>query len=892
MQGLVRERLVRRWPLVGRAVQTKEFDEVLADRRRTGFFIYGHAGVGKSRLAEECLEKAEEKGHATRRAVATVAAASVPLGAIAHLLPNGIGLSDPVAGFAAVAEALRESRPRGGRTVILIDDVHLLDATSAMLLRQLMDAGLVFLIGSVRSGEACNDVVAALTGGDTAHRVDLCDLPLHCVRELLERVLGGTVGSRAANLVHASSGGNPLFLRELVTGAAEAGTLAHDGELWEITECRFSTTRRLTDLIRLRLSSASTAGRRVLDTLALCEPLSPALLAGEGDLQAAEELEEAGFVVVVPEQRRSTMRLAHPLYGEVLREQMPEVRRRETLLRHVAVLERCGARRRDDALHLARYRLAATGTADPALLAQAAALAVHAAEYTQALFLLRALSEEQHGVGTRLLMGKALFETGDFDHAEAVLAMADAVAEGEREVVPVTLVRTQNLVWGLGSSSERVWEVLGAARRRVGSPSGRFALTVNEAMCALAVGDFARSRALCESLDLDDPGAVDVQTRFIAAITKSAALSAFGAAQEALAWAERARDVMSAAESNGSPLGMHEALHQYQSIRVLALTEDGRLNEARSVAEGIHAALAREPVSAPTSHRLLEFHLARAQWFAGHPGSARRWYAQVAYASRPHTANPLSMALAGLAASAALQGDVEAAEKAWTERCRLGTAVRLPEEMLGEAWLCVARGELTRARTILGSAAREARERHQISFEAILLTDLTRLGGAREAAGRLREIAETGDNRFHKARSDLATAWAAEDPEGLLVVGDRLETMGADLLAAEACATAAKLLRANGSGRPSRAAAIRARNLAARCEGARTPALLITEAGASLTKREQEIALLAARGLLSKDIAARLTLSVRTVDNHLQRIYGKMGITTRQELAAHLDRAP
>ena len=57
-----------------------------------------------------------------------------------------------------------------------------------------------------------------------------------------------------------------------------------------------------------------------------------------------------------------------------------------------------------------------------------------------------------------------------------------------------------------------------------------------------------------------------------------------------------------------------------------------------------------------------------------------------------------------------------------------------------------------------------------------------------------------------------------------------------------------------------------------------------------LTPREQEIAGLAARGLTSRDIAERLTISVRTVDNALQHVYRKLGLTGREELGLALTR--
>ena len=43
--------------------------------------------------------------------------------------------------------------------------------------------------------------------------------------------------------------------------------------------------------------------------------------------------------------------------------------------------------------------------------------------------------------------------------------------------------------------------------------------------------------------------------------------------------------------------------------------------------------------------------------------------------------------------------------------------------------------------------------------------------------------------------------------------------------------------------------------------------------------------MLAADGMTSKDIAERLLLSVRTVDNHLQHVYAKLGVSSRAGLA-------
>jgi len=59
-----------------------------------------------------------------------------------------------------------------------------------------------------------------------------------------------------------------------------------------------------------------------------------------------------------------------------------------------------------------------------------------------------------------------------------------------------------------------------------------------------------------------------------------------------------------------------------------------------------------------------------------------------------------------------------------------------------------------------------------------------------------------------------------------------------------------------------------------------------TGPGQALTRREAEVAALVARGLTNRDVAARLCLSVRTVEVHVDRILTKLGFRTRTQLAA------
>jgi len=106
---------------------------------------------------------------------------------------------------------------------------------------------------------------------------------------------------------------------------------------------------------------------------------------------------------------------------------------------------------------------------------------------------------------------------------------------------------------------------------------------------------------------------------------------------------------------------------------------------------------------------------------------------------------------------------------------------------------------------------------------------------------------------------------------------------------AEAWAMAAGAFRRAGSIGRARSAAARASAAATGCEGARTPAMVVDDPSPSLTRREREVAGLAARGFTDRAIADQLVVSIRTVETHLHNAYTKLGVTGRVELATALD---
>jgi DNA-binding CsgD family transcriptional regulator len=124
------------------------------------------------------------------------------------------------------------------------------------------------------------------------------------------------------------------------------------------------------------------------------------------------------------------------------------------------------------------------------------------------------------------------------------------------------------------------------------------------------------------------------------------------------------------------------------------------------------------------------------------------------------------------------------------------------------------------------------------------------------------------------------------DPVGIVAAAHQFEELGALLSAADAAAQAAVLFEDADDRRRCVEAAAAANRLAAECGGIRTPALDLAVHPLPLTVREREIANLVAAGLSNRDIADRLTVSVRTVEGHLYRACIKLDISDREELAA------
>jgi DNA-binding CsgD family transcriptional regulator len=207
---------------------------------------------------------------------------------------------------------------------------------------------------------------------------------------------------------------------------------------------------------------------------------------------------------------------------------------------------------------------------------------------------------------------------------------------------------------------------------------------------------------------------------------------------------------------------------------------------------------------------------------------------------------------------------------------------------IGQAWL-KARSDRASGGKMAMTAGEAAEARGQLPFATWAYHAAIRISAPRRAAGRLKKVASRCDGPLPAAMGEHVTALVDNDVEGLVRASETFEKLGMSLLAAEAAATGARLTVRRGK----RAGALRdrARRLANATEGAWSPALEdLPSSPVVLSPREMTVARLARDGKSSPEIAAMLDISVRTVDSHLARVYLKLGVAGRLDLAGALTR--
>jgi len=876
------------WPFVGRERELEVIHRVMARSCPTGVAIFGAAGAGKTSLARVAAE-ASGSG-SLRRVVCSNATRRIALGALAALLPAGI--DDETAGRASIISEVIETLSRRGpngqhtatdRPTVVIDDVHLMDELSAAIVLQGTTTGRFRVVLTARSGEPLPDAVAALLRDGRVERIEVPSLDRRSLRTLLPQALGGPVESAVESRLLAVSGGNALFVRELVLGCLDTGLLAKDGGLWRLRGA-LASSARLGDLIEARLGAVSINERVVLEHLAVDEPLGVDVLVSLCGREAVESLEQRHLVRIDVDDRRHSVSFDHPLLGEVLRTGLPGLTRMRRARELADALEAGGTRRADDLVRLARLRLDAGEQPRATTLLAAAKRAYASRDLALCERLARGAWDEVGGLDAGLVLVTALAEAGRAEMAEDVIVRLESLPTDDRGRALVAMSRVIHVCF----ASERVAEhrpVVDAATLQIEEPQWLDELASFESNFAACAAEGSRAVAL----GVPFASSPWPRVRFAAG---------FG-----LAWGHlltaHPDDAIAVARSM---VGTYEDIDDRRALAAPGLfyilegmgnLEAGRPAGVDLIGEIGHRAELDDVHEDPVRRGWSALLLAKIALMAGRLADAARWGAEAAVLLRDGNHLGARRWALGIRLHALAQlDDLAAAETALLELDAAGPpVVRLlaSEDERGRAWLLARRGDRPAAVAhLLGFAAESAR-RGSVAPAIATIHDVLRLGATCDAQAALEMISWPEDWRIGQAIGALVDGVAAHDHQALEAASAEFADMGMLLAAAESAALGASAAARNGHARRQPALAAHAKALAAECQGARTPALALAVATTPLTDREREIAAAAATGESNGAIATRLGLSKRTVENHLQRVYTKVGATSRDELAELLD---
>lgn len=867
------------WPLVGRAAPLAQARAALLSGRISLVVLSGDAGVGKTRLAAELTRELESLGWRGNRVVASSSLSDVPLAALIPLMEASrqdiARIGSDTATLMSFAAELAERRRADGPLLVTVDDLPQLDALSIAVLAQLASTGAITLLATARDGEPLPEPMVALWTSDHALRIAIVPLAVEDVDALLPIVLGNTVAHQTVVALHGAAGGNPLFLRELVAHARSTGSLTERHGTWTLDGSPGGSAA-LSELIAGRLTALGPAQRDVMERLAACQSI-PLTHFVEPELRAAlGELEQQQLVLLRPELGRFVATIAHPQYAASMRDGLPTLRRIDALLDHAARSEN-SAERDVDAVRIATWRLDAGAPGDPAFLSDAARLALLTEDF-ELVARLATAAVQSGAVDTEILLiqADALTKLGRVDEALAALGRAreldDAAPLDQHRTARILTMTTAALITASGRFDEAL-ALLDGAPERLPQAARR----LRQARARILVG-LERPRDALAELELVAGGSTATEQAELD-LSSAVPYVALGRTDDALRTTERA---LTAARLNDASFPLRVAY----LMRAVTLAQACRLDEARQFAgDALAEAILLDD---ELRGRQAEFTLAAIYLAMGRLETAARWVKDVIAGAR--TRGPRGYEVLGLGILArvrAQQGLVEQARAAMAD-----VPPAMIEEdsllLLGWAWVESVDGNAAAARDRVADRARQGLALGDIDFASILAMDLARLGDAATAADLLAAMVAQADSPVVRLRAASARAMADADVTGLTSAADEWERHGYLLHAAESLALAADASRRAGDSRESARLLGRAREVAERTEGASTAPLRFGNELEPLTAREREIATLAARGMPSNEIATTLFLSPRTVNNHLQSTYTKLGVRRRGDLAGAL----
>lgn len=843
------------WPLYGRSTALEKIGAAYASGAR-GVLLTGPAGVGKTRLARQVLLDAEAAGMTTAWTAGTHGAGGVPFGAFVRFLPvlgEDATFLDRSQLMAALVDRLVHL---GDRVVLGIDDAPQLDPHSEELVRQLLLDGRVRLLLTARADAP----------RQTALERECTVLPLAPFGEeqtaaLLRTVLGGHVHPLTARRLWEWTGGNALHLRELVTSGCAARQLTDDSGAWLWTgppPVPGDIAAALSD----RLAELSPAEVEAVRLLALGEPLDVDVMDHLCGAAVVESLEEKGLVSVDVLGAAPLLRLVHPLYAEWLVARTPVLAARRLQRRLAVALRPSGDCAPTRLVRVAGLRIAAGEEPTTGELCEAAEAALSLFDAGTAL---RLLDRADRGpIVVTTLRARALALLGDAAQAEELLASVDADGLGDAELVAWATVRAENLVTGLMRPADALDLVDDVLAR---SPAAR----ADEPLAGIRVLALTYADRGEEVADRSSPGSAPSWL----APALACCHAVLGRIDDGLA------HLQPALASPDTPPWLRLGA---EVNRCGLLAEAGRYDDLDAAVAEMSAWGVASGSSAVVGYARALAGIASI--FRGRFQTAEVQLSEAASSVR--TQDPISAlrwVLAWRAGAASLVGAPGAGRDLAQSHAVAAQApqflMMLGSDRVAETLFLTGLGEGVEARAFALMQARyyAARGRPLWAVSQALLASF--LGGAPAAAAAVAGLPDPQGAAFSSLALRHVRAAAARDAHELLAAAEDWAVLGAFWCASEAARAGHDLLAGRSA---STAATALLADLLARCE----PVTRTWWPGRGpdvLTSRERQVARMAARGLTNREIAERLTVSVRTVENHLHAAYHKLGLRSRAELA-------
>ena len=939
--------------LVGRADELARLDAAITASAAgdvSVLAISGDAGIGKTALLMELRERAEAAGMLTLAGSGAEHEREVPFGVVIDALDDHVATmherrleslgaerrAELAVVLPAVAEqqaataaefgpsqrfryhralaALIELLARERPVALIFDDVHWADAASLELILHLLRrpprAPLLFAF-ALRPIDPLPRLLDALRSVPGAARVALDPLPREAGMELLGSVADPRLRERLEEEAH----GNPLYLQELARAASAPG-----GAL----------PQTLVAAVELEVAALPETAQDLLRGAAVAgDPFDSGLAAAAAGADEATALAELDRLVdatlVRPAGGSRGFRFRHPVVRRAVYDATGAGWRLGAHERAAAALEQRGAPAAERAYHVEQVARPGDDAAID-LLATAARDAGWANPSASARWLRAALAllpaeDERHGQLLGLL-ALSLAAAGRLAEARDTLIEATELMPAEAADMKLRLIGiTSSIDHGLGRHEEAQARMR-AALGEIGDeapPEARAALEFELAAGAAFMQAADELNECSVRAEASLAGCVPVLHAASEALVAMGAMWS-GAAESALASVDAATAHLHSL-SDADWATRPDAAY-YVGMAELATARYGDV--LRTSERGL--AVVREydfgAYLGPMEHLR-----AMALYNFLRPAEARHHLEVCEETARLQGLDyQLEWALWMRALVADAEGDPVLAEQAAAE-CR-EVMGRTRESMLtrvGRTALAVVTASRDPERGIAEAVEAAGPELDQIdtTWSTWLLTIVVRaavetgdIEGAERWAGLLDRRAADWPLPAYAVRADigranvlLARGRGAEAAELAIPAAERATELDihVDTVAARLCAgrglkaagrsddavaqlrLVAEATAAGGHVRLHDAAARELRSLGVRLQAGAARAG--EESGvATLSEREREIAELVAQGRSNKEVGVTLYLSAKTIENHLSRIYAKLGVRSRVELTALLAR--